>query len=76
MPAVPEPAPPGAVPELASPSAVSADALLSLGRGEFVLTVSEPARRLVALGRLVPARLPRPVAGRERGRRRLRLDTA
>ena len=57
-------------------SAVSAGALLSLGPGEFVLTVSEPARRLVALGRLVPARLPRPAPGRERGWRRLRLDPA
>ena len=57
-------------------SPVSAGALLSLGPGEFVLTVSGPARRLVALGRLVPARLPRPAAGRERGWRRLRLDPA
>ena len=61
---------------LAPPPAASADALLSLGRDEFVLTVSEPGGRLVALGRLVPARLPRPTAGRERGWRRLRLDTA
>jgi hypothetical protein len=60
----------------APPRAVSADALLSLGRGEFVLTVSEPTQRLVALGRLVPARLPRPAAGRERQWRRLRLDPA
>ena len=67
LPAGPKPAP---------RSAVSAGALLSLGPGEFVLTVSEPARRLVALGRLVPARLPRPAAGRERGWRRLRLDLA
>ena len=65
-----------AVPEPAPAGAVSADALLSLGRGEFVLTVGEPARRLVTLGRLVPARLPRPAGGRERGRRGLRLDTA
>ena len=56
--------------------AVSASALLSLRPGEFVLTVSEPTRRLVALGRLVPARLPRPALGRERGWRRLRLDPA
>ena len=56
--------------------AVSASALLSLGPGEFALTVSGPARRLVALGRLVPARLPRPALGRERGWRRLRLDPA
>jgi hypothetical protein len=57
-------------------SAVSAGVLLSLGPGEFVLTVSEPTRRLVPLGRLVPARLPRPALGRERGWRRLRLDPA
>ena len=56
--------------------AVSASALLSLRPGEFVLTVGEPTRRLVALGRLVPARLPRPAPGRERGWRRLRLDPA
>jgi len=56
--------------------AISASALLSLRPGEFVLTVSEPTRRLVALGRLVPARLPRPALGRERGWRRLRLDPA
>ncbi len=60
----------------AATSLVSAGALLSLGPGEFVLAVSEPTRRLVALGRLVPARLPRPAAGRERGWRRLRLDPA
>lgn len=36
-----------------------APALLSLGQGEFVLAVSSPpGRRLVAAGRLVPARLP------------------
>ena len=56
--------------------AVSAGVLLSLGPDEFVLTVSEPTRRLVPLGRLVPARLPRPALGRERGWRRLRLDPA
>ena len=35
--------------------------LLMLGQAEFVLAVSAPRRRLVALGRMVPARLPRPV---------------
>jgi hypothetical protein len=63
-------------PEPASRPAVSASALLSLGPGEFVLTVSEPTHRLVALGRLVPARLPRPAVGRERRWRRLRYDPA
>ena len=57
--------PPGPGPT--PPPAVSADALLSLGPDEFVLAVSRPAGRLIAPGRLVPARLPRPAAGRERG---------
>jgi hypothetical protein len=45
------------------PSPVTpARALLSLGQGEFVLAVSAPRQRLIAPGRLVPARLPRPAA--------------
>ena len=57
--------------------AVSASALLSLGPGEFVLAVNAPWRRLVQLGRLVPARLPRSAAVRqERPWRRLRYDPA
>jgi len=57
--------------------AISAGVLLSLGRGEFVLAVNGPRRRLVELGRLVPARLPRyAVARRERRWRRLRYDPA
>ena len=56
---------------------VSASALLSLRPGEFVLAVNAPRRRLVQLGRLVPARLPRSVAARqERPWRRLRYDPA
>ena len=69
----------GGVPTRSRPAprpAVSAGALLALGPGEFVLSVTRPAGRLVALGRLVPARLPRPAVGRERGWRRLRLDPA
>jgi hypothetical protein len=62
--------------EPASRPAVSASGLLSLGPGEFVLTVGEPVPRTITLGRLVPARLPRPAVGRERGWRRLRLDPA
>ncbi len=55
----------------------SAGILPSLGRGEFVLAVNGPRRRLVTRGRLVPARLPRPTAaGRERPWRRLRYDPA
>jgi hypothetical protein len=37
--------------------------LLALGQAEFVLAVSMPRPRLVALGRLVPARLPRARGG-------------
>jgi hypothetical protein len=45
-----------------------------LGPGEFVLAVNAPRRRQVELGRLVPARLPGPVARPERTWRRLRYD--
>jgi hypothetical protein len=38
---------------------VPARNLLALGQAEFVLAVSAPRPRLIALGRLVPARLPR-----------------
>jgi hypothetical protein len=55
---------------------MTAGTLLSLGRGEFVLAVNGPRRRLVTRGRLVPARLPRPAAGQERLWRRLRYDPA
>ena len=44
-----------------------------LAAGEFMLAVNAPRRRLVELGRLVPARLPRPVVRRRRTWRRLRL---
>ena len=47
-----------------------------LGAGEFVLAVNAPRRRQVELGRLVPARLPRPAARPERTWRRLRYDAA
>jgi hypothetical protein len=56
---------------------LSARALLTLGQGEFALAVNAPRPRLVALGRSVPARLPRYLAVRqERVRRRLRYGTA
>jgi predicted aconitase with swiveling domain len=45
-----------------------------LGAGEFVLAVTAPRRRQVERGRLVPARLPRPVVRQERTWRRLRYD--
>lgn len=38
---------------------VPARALLALGRAEFILAVSRPRPRIVAPGRMVPARLPR-----------------
>lgn len=45
-------------PDLVPSPAIPAPALLALGRGEFVLAVSSPLRRLIAVGRMVPARLP------------------
>jgi hypothetical protein len=53
------PRPPAAVGACLTPSpAIPAQALLTLGQREFVLAVGSPQRRLIALGRLVPARLP------------------
>ncbi len=46
--------------ELTATSRVTADALQQLGRGRFALVVREPAGRLVAAGRTVPAALPAP----------------
>jgi hypothetical protein len=43
--------------------AVPARNLLTLGPAEFVLAVNAPRQRLIALGRLVPARLPRAPGG-------------
>ena len=43
---------------LAPGPVIPAPALLALGQAEFVLTVSVPPRRLIAAGRMVPARLP------------------
>jgi hypothetical protein len=52
---------PAAVPAGLTPStAIPTQALLTLGQQEFVLAVSSPRQRLIALGRLVPARLPSP----------------
>jgi hypothetical protein len=45
--------------ELVPRPAVPPRALLSLGPGQFVLTVAAPRRRLVELGQAVRARLPR-----------------
>jgi hypothetical protein len=52
--------PPGVPAGLVRCPAVPARNLLTLGPADFVLAVSAPQRRLVPLGRLVPARLPRP----------------
>jgi hypothetical protein len=41
---------------------IPARALLALGQAEFILAAGWPRRRLVAPGRLVPGRLPRPAA--------------
>lgn len=38
-------------------------ALLALGPAEFVLAVTGPRQRLIAAGKTVPARLPRPAPG-------------
>jgi hypothetical protein len=73
---LPRPSGMSAGPESAPRPAVSASALLSLGPGEFVLAVNAPRRRLVQLGRLVPARLPRSAVRQERPWRRLRYDPA
>jgi hypothetical protein len=48
--------------DLVAGPVVPAPTLLSLGQGEFVLAVSAPRQRLIALGQLVPARLPHPAA--------------
>ena len=45
-------------PELVPSPVVPARSLLALGQAEFVLAVTAPRQRLVAPGRLVPARLP------------------
>jgi hypothetical protein len=50
--------------DLVSSPVVPARTLLSLGQAEFVLAVSAPRQRLITLGLLVPARLPRPAARR------------
>jgi hypothetical protein len=49
---------------------VEARALLALRPGEFVLMASVPRRRVIAQGRLVPARLPRREDTRREDERR------
>jgi hypothetical protein len=49
----------GPVADLVPGSAIAAQTLLELGQAEFVLAVSRPRPRLIATGRMVPARLPR-----------------
>jgi hypothetical protein len=53
------PASPSGGQELVPRPAVPAQALLSLAPGRFTLVVNSPRYRLVRLGQLVPARLPR-----------------
>jgi hypothetical protein len=48
--------------DLAPSPVIPARTLLTLSRAEFVLAVSAPRQRLIALGRMVPAGLPRPAA--------------
>jgi hypothetical protein len=50
--------PGGPARDLAPGPVIPAPALLALGQAEFVLAVSVPPRRLIAAGRMVPARLP------------------
>jgi hypothetical protein len=52
-------APAAAAADLVPSPVLPARTLLTLGQAEFVLAVSSPRRRLVAVGRMVPARLPR-----------------
>ena len=51
-------------PELVPSPVLPARSLLALGRAEFALAVTAPGQRLIALGQLVPARLPYRVATR------------
>ncbi|MBV9382954.1 MAG: hypothetical protein JO242_20100, partial [Streptosporangiaceae bacterium] len=66
-PGVPPPQPPapaaGEWPALAARPAVGPQELRVLRRGEFVLVVNGPARRLVPLAQALPARLPVPAPG-------------
>ena len=57
----------GAAVDLVPSPVIPPGTLLSLGQTEFVLAVSAPRRRLIALGRMVPARLPRPVPAQGTG---------
>ena len=69
---------PAAAADLVGPDALAGPGRrpAPVGAGEFVLAVRAPRRRLVELGRLVPARLPGPVVRPERTWRRLRYDAA
>ncbi|MGH3280635.1 MAG: hypothetical protein ACRDNW_16045 [Trebonia sp.] len=63
-PATGGPGPTAPAPDLVPSPVLPARALLALGTTEFALAVSSPRQRLVAVGRMVPACLPR--AGRPR----------
>jgi hypothetical protein len=55
--------PAAAVADLVPSPVIPARTLLTLGRGEFVLTATWPRQRLIAPGLMVPARLPRAAGG-------------
>jgi len=55
-------------PDLVPSPVIPARTLLTLGPAEFILAAGCPRQRLVASGRAVPARLPRPAAARPRSR--------
>jgi hypothetical protein len=54
--------------DLVPSPAIPVRTLLTLGQAQFILAVAWPRQRLVAAGRMVPARLPR-AAARARSRR-------
>jgi hypothetical protein len=55
-------------PDLVPSPVIPARTLLALGPAEFILAAGWPRQRLVASGRAVPARLPRPAVARPRSR--------
>jgi hypothetical protein len=60
--------PVASAPDLVPSPVIPARTLLALGPAEFILAAGWPRQRLIASGRAVPARLPRPAAARPRSR--------
>jgi hypothetical protein len=58
QPSATDPGSAASAPELVPSPVIPVRSLLALGQAEFVLAVTAPRQRLVAPGRLVPARLP------------------